>query len=365
MLSIKPENYTRLFHVHGGKFNQFFLEIFQRLYKNLDNLVISQGGDWTNYLPTKIIEKTKKDGFAFFSNNQAFQDYKKNFENYFDRCREIPKILRKSKLSLKDFEELIALLGEFFVYYSKTEFFYTDLAFAKLADVSGSKKKTLEANLKEIGRIKWNGRKRLNKFFLEDKSYVATLVKKLGQQFDCQEKSIVTATHDEIRGLFHGKKLNQRSVKERTRSLFIAAINKKNVVLSKGERQRAILAFQHHFQGSVKELRGISANPGIARGRAAVLELNIENFKRYLEEAHRIKAGSILIAETTSPEIVFVCKISKAIVTNQGGLLSHAAIISLELKIPCVVGTGNATQIIKTGDLIEVDANKGIVRILK
>lgn len=54
-----------------------------------------------------------------------------------------------------------------------------------------------------------------------------------------------------------------------------------------------------------------------------------------------------------------------AIVTDEGGMLSHAAIVSRELNIPSIVGTGNATQIFKDGDLVEVDANKGIVKIIK
>ena len=58
-------------------------------------------------------------------------------------------------------------------------------------------------------------------------------------------------------------------------------------------------------------------------------------------------------------------KNASAIVTDEGGLTCHAAIISRELKIPCIVGTGNATKVLKDGDLVEVDANKGIVKILK
>ena len=54
-----------------------------------------------------------------------------------------------------------------------------------------------------------------------------------------------------------------------------------------------------------------------------------------------------------------------AIVTNEGGLTCHAAIIARELKKPCVIGTKIATKVLKDGDLVEVDANKGIVNIVK
>lgn len=67
----------------------------------------------------------------------------------------------------------------------------------------------------------------------------------------------------------------------------------------------------------------------------------------------------------TSPEYVFAMKKASAAITDTGGLTSHAAIVSRELDIPCIVGTKIATKILKDGDLVEVDANKSIVKIIK
>ena len=68
----------------------------------------------------------------------------------------------------------------------------------------------------------------------------------------------------------------------------------------------------------------------------------------------------------TSPDdATMISKKAGGIVTDEGGITSHAAIIAREFKIPCVVGTKIATQIIKTGDLVEVNADKGIVKIIK
>lgn len=74
--------------------------------------------------------------------------------------------------------------------------------------------------------------------------------------------------------------------------------------------------------------------------------------------------GEILVAPMTSPEYVFVMKIASAILTDTGGLTSHAAIVSRELNVPCLVGTKVATHLLKDGDIVEVDAKKGTVRIL-
>jgi phosphohistidine swiveling domain-containing protein len=72
--------------------------------------------------------------------------------------------------------------------------------------------------------------------------------------------------------------------------------------------------------------------------------------------------GSILVAGNTNPHIVKYLKNVKAIVTDEGGLTCHAAIVARELKIPCVVGTEVGTQVFKDGDRVEVDAKKGIIR---
>ena len=69
-----------------------------------------------------------------------------------------------------------------------------------------------------------------------------------------------------------------------------------------------------------------------------------------------------MVSHTTNPNIVPAMKKAKAIVTNAGGVTCHAAVVSRELKIPCVVGTKIATQALKDGDQIEVDASKGLVK---
>jgi len=78
-----------------------------------------------------------------------------------------------------------------------------------------------------------------------------------------------------------------------------------------------------------------------------------------------MKKGDILVAGQTRPTLMTAIHKAGAIVTDEGGIISHAAIISRELKKPCIIGTKIATKILKDGDLVEVDANNGIVKILK
>ena len=81
-----------------------------------------------------------------------------------------------------------------------------------------------------------------------------------------------------------------------------------------------------------------------------------------VNEMDRVKNGDILVTGMTTPNFVPAMKRAGAIVTNDGGITCHAAIVSRELGVPCIIGTRMATKILKDGDLVEVDAENGIVR---
>jgi phosphohistidine swiveling domain-containing protein/DNA-binding Xre family transcriptional regulator len=106
-----------------------------------------------------------------------------------------------------------------------------------------------------------------------------------------------------------------------------------------------------------KVITGQTASQGYAKGVARII-LTQDDFARFGE-------GEILVTSMTRPEFVPLMKKSAAIVTNEGGITCHAAIVSRELGKPCVIGTKNATQLIQDGDLVEVRANHGTVRVLK
>jgi len=109
---------------------------------------------------------------------------------------------------------------------------------------------------------------------------------------------------------------------------------------------------QEEIKG-VELLSGLSASPGAAAGAAAII-LNPS-------EISRVKKGDVLVAEMTTPDYVPAMKRASAIATDRGGRTCHAAIVSRELGVPCVVGTGNATKILKEQQLITVDGTKGKV----
>jgi len=100
-------------------------------------------------------------------------------------------------------------------------------------------------------------------------------------------------------------------------------------------------------------LSGAGASPGIISGKVKILNSSKENDK--------IKQGDILVAGMTTPDYVPAMKRAVAIITDEGGQTSHAAIVSRELGVPCIVGTGQATKVLKKDQIITVDAIKGQV----
>jgi phosphohistidine swiveling domain-containing protein len=106
----------------------------------------------------------------------------------------------------------------------------------------------------------------------------------------------------------------------------------------------------------IKEICGSVAFKGFVKGIVRVVH-NISEIQDFNE-------GEILIVNQTTPEFIPAMKKALAFVTDQGGITCHAAIVAREMKKPCIIGTKIATKVLKDGDLVEVDANQGIVKIL-
>ncbi len=117
-----------------------------------------------------------------------------------------------------------------------------------------------------------------------------------------------------------------------------------------GKEQNVVV--EHRLTGRGKiAVQGIAVGTKIGFGHVRVLSS--------AKEINKFKRGEVLVTEITDPDWEPIMKIASAIVTDKGGRTSHAAIVSRELGIPCVVGTGNATRTLKNGQMVTVDASSG------
>lgn len=104
----------------------------------------------------------------------------------------------------------------------------------------------------------------------------------------------------------------------------------------------------------ITKLKGMVACKGIVKGYVKIC--------RSIHDIIKVEKGEILVASMTRPEFLPAMQKAAGFITDEGGITSHAAIVSREMNKPCIIGTKIATQVFKDGDLVEVDANKGIVR---
>lgn len=103
----------------------------------------------------------------------------------------------------------------------------------------------------------------------------------------------------------------------------------------------------------------------VSKGKNPKIRGRVKIIQNPFKEAQKMKKGDILVAGMTSPEYIVAMRRAAAVITDHGGMTAHAAIVSRELNIPCIVNTKIATRVLKDGDLVEVDANKGVVKIIK
>ena len=131
------------------------------------------------------------------------------------------------------------------------------------------------------------------------------------------------------------------------------------VVFNYDDVKKSIKTILGEKDDGIKEIKGAVASAGKIEKIVGVVRIILD------PEKQKFKKGEILVTSMTRVEFVPIMKKALAIITNEGGIACHAAIVSRELGIPCVIGTKIATKVLHDGDLVEVDADKGVVRIIK
>ncbi|MBI2475838.1 MAG: hypothetical protein HYV67_01170 [Candidatus Taylorbacteria bacterium] len=167
--------------------------------------------------------------------------------------------------------------------------------------------------------------------------------------------------HTEIENLLlNNRKADKAEIKRRKIHAVVIRKNNKLSVLTGEEADKFIKSKtikKEEVKSSEDTFKGTCACSGYAKGIVKIVNQP--------EEMGKMKQGDIMVSHTTFPSLVPAMKKAAAIVTEDGGITCHAAIVARELKTPCVTGIKVITQVVKDEDLVEVDADKGIVKIIK
>lgn len=145
----------------------------------------------------------------------------------------------------------------------------------------------------------------------------------------------------------------------RKRSDGFALFNNEGYLLTELERvlrKKDVVFEKEIVDPNVGEIKGKTAYPGLVKGCVRLVVSR--------EQISVLQSGEVLVTEMTNPDFVPAMKRALAVITDEGGVMCHAAIASRELRVPCIIGTKIATKVLKDGDLVEVDADRGIVKVI-
>ena len=336
------ENYIRFFEAGDA---MFLLEsLYVHAYEDLNCMALRENGNVTVLFHNPDMSSCKADAIELLSSPRKYTDYAGQFRSYVCTAEEkFQQAVRSgdSKLFVQLFLRLLS-------FYRWTEFLYTDGAY-ELAHSHAEVAK----NLADLEGLKTAGRKCLNFVTNGSQGYIWKMAEA------CRDESFLTRSVCE---------LQEGTCPE------IPAQRKQNHLLTAGDllfapdtaAYQAVSGWLRNQQQSRHTcLKGVGASSGVVSGRVWILSSNFDTCSDLNRLLESVPDGIILVSETTSPDIVSACHKAKGIVTNQGGLGSHAAIISRELGIPCVVGTDNATHLLINGDYVRLDGVSGTVTIEK
>lgn len=347
------ESYTRLFGGPGMPFITSYL--FGYYYRQIEMLITWNNHHWTAFLTNDWMERTLQEGVKFYSDSKAVATYKKDYKKHYEESLPFfEALVKKDQLTEDDIAAFFSYAGEVLSLYVKCEFFYTDRVF----EVSKTNP-TLKENLRDFDKLKNPGKEQIIRVFFDQHSYIYQVLEILSKQFNIPFEDLVEYKPEEIQSLFSTKQVSKELIEKRRRSYVFSSHKEIELDYDADEFIQKILP-----PIPIKnEIKGIPANKGAYTGTVKLFDHGYEFYKvgKMMDE---MKQGQVLVTETTSPELMLACKKAGAIVTNEGGLLSHAAIVARELDIPCIVAAHGVTTSFKDGDKVHVDATKGIIKRL-
>lgn len=190
--------------------------------------------------------------------------------------------------------------------------------------------------------------------------YGCVLLEEIGKRINISLHELKYMTSTELLLLLEGKiTISGKELQQRIKNcVYYWNKDEFECIIDKGEIEQLKKIIQKKEDYSmIKELKGLCASSGKAKGKVKIITS--------ATECGKVEKGDILVAVMTRPDYITGMKKAAAIVTNEGGVTCHAAIVSRELNIPCIIGTKIATEVLKEGMVVEVDANIGVVRILR
>ena len=282
------------------------------------------------------------EGIELFFNTERYEKFLAHFQSYADEALNVfvPKWSQIPESITKDeFMEAAGFLGELWYFYGFTEFPFIDKAYERAKTEENTE---VQKRLEDFGQFKFTGREVLNAFWFAG-GPIPNILLGISKMFlkDDDAKFLFL---EELVSLFDGWRPAPELIRERREYYGMNVTDGTVEVLGFAEAQELYTQFTQVSDDVI--IKGVTANKGKATGRVIIAPMLNDHSAIALLDA-RMQQGDILVAESTSPDLMSLCRKASAIVADQGGLLSHAAIVSRELGVPCIIQAGNATRRLK------------------
>ena len=354
-------DYQLTFKVTGLGF--MFADLLCHGFGYLHPLFICNNGEFLQYFTNERMEYAARYGHRWLSTPGGFSEYKQEFISFHKKSFSQLEVISSGDLSGDSLQQFFELIYQYFIRYSKMDFQFTNLTFL-YANENPVIAKSLEdiAEFKDIARV-W-----INDVSIDDDCLLNKMLSRLFEQFSVSLEDLRYYKISELADLFAGKTVSVDELENRKKS---------SIALSDGQKiQYFIGESADIFVDRVRAIEesqvsativGQVANRGEERyvtGVVRVINVDYSNFEQMEKEIASMNHGEILVSEFTSPELMIACEKAKAIITDLGGMLSHASIVSRERGIPCVVGTGHVSRSLKNGDNVKIDLDLGIVELI-
>ncbi|TKJ17057.1 hypothetical protein CEE44_00795 [Candidatus Woesearchaeota archaeon B3_Woes] len=258
---------------------------------------------------------------------------KRYFDNLINFCKDL------SNLKVKTNKELLRLIETYFRLYKKPYPYFMITVEARALE------KNKEKNVKEavnlMAKLRLYGRTSFNKTH----ELALPLFEEIAKRFNTTSYELKFLTPHEIRGLLLGKEIDIKNIIKNRQKCFFIHFNGEFRFL-----ENASLTIEEEVEDVIK---GQGAFHGNYKGKVKLI--------KDISDVNALKKGDVLVTQMTTTDLITDnIKKAGAIITDEGGITCHAAILSREFKIPALIGTKIATKILKDGDIVQIDTKKGI-----
>lgn len=193
--------------------------------------------------------------------------------------------------------------------------------------------------------------------FAESYYHCEFLLDEVAKRLNTTRKVVQGMFFKELEDALLKGKYDSHKIHDRIRDGYVLVLDGKSLDMDQKLRKIVMDNLEKVDDIKTDNFKGQVAMTGIAKGVVRIVNVD--------SDVAKMHDGDILVSRLTNPNLLPAMKKAAAIVTDAGGLACHAAIVARELKKPCVVGTKIATQVLKDGDMVEVNANVGVINILK